>query len=103
MKTGCLFATLSIVSVIILALLFGFVLDAALPKPNGANFEGVGRLTGFVIIIVVPWTFILGYRRQARREAQKPRPPENLRPIDYSRLGQTTQQPPTPNRDDRNA
>ena len=84
----------------ILALLFGFALDAVLPKPGNVNFEGIGRLTGFALFIIAPWAFVLGYRRQARRTAEKPRPPENLRPIDYSRLGQATQKPPTSNPDD---
>jgi len=103
MKTGCLFAFLSGVTLFVLALLFSFALDAVLPRPNEANFEGIGRLSGFVLMFVAPAAFIFGYRRQARREAQQPRPPENLRPIDYTQIGRTNQQPSEPNSNERSA
>jgi hypothetical protein len=103
MKTGCLFAFLSSVTLFVLALLFGFALDAVLPRPHGANFEGIGRLTGFLFLFLVPSAFIFGYRRQAQREAQKPRIPENSRPYDASRMKGSVQLPQVSNPDDRNA
>jgi hypothetical protein len=95
MKTGCLFASLAFVVTMTLALAFGFALEAVLPKPTSVNFEGIGRLAGFTCLILVPAAFVFGYRRQAKRDSQKPRPPENVRPYDASRMKQSIQ-PPSP-------
>ena len=84
-------------------LLFSFALDAVLPRPHGASFEGIGWLSGFLLMFVAPAAFIFGYRRQARREARQPRPPENLRPIGYTQIGRTNQKPSEPNSNERRA
>ena len=101
MKTGCFCSFLAVVGAFVVVFLLMLALDAILPASIKLNPEGIGRISGYFIWpFVAPGAFIYGYRRQARREASQPRPPENLRPIDYSRLSETihSQQPPNDSR-----
>jgi hypothetical protein len=90
MRTGCLYAFVVVIGTLVISVILLLAVQAILPAPVTLNPEGIGRIVGFVLwLFVAPAAFIFGYRRQAKREANKPRPPENLHPIDYSQLGET--------------
>jgi hypothetical protein len=90
MKTGLYFALLAFLGGLVVSIVLTGVVEAFLPHGHHANIEGI---TGLVFVpvwlVAIPATFIHGYRKQSRREAQTPPTPENLRPVDYSNIGST--------------
>src|SRR4051812_14891287 len=95
MKTGILFSIVAFVATFVLAVLAGFALDAILPAGTSVNYEGLGRVTGILLLFIVPAAFISGSKRQARTRARQPptpSQPENLRPVDHEAIKRTIMQ-----------
>ncbi len=90
MKTGCLYALVAWVGTGILLLLLSFVIEAIW----SVRFEPyhLGEITGRIALFFAFVAFVVGWIRQANRKGAKPPPPqpaakpENLQPIDYSKM-----------------
>ena len=96
--------------------LFGIkVVDAKTGEPCSVGQAGlrvVIQLVPLMPLIEMVYLFVDGVQRYGDQVAKtyvvrvnpkpRPTPVENLRPIDYSRLGQTNLTPPSQNSDDRN-
>lgn len=89
MKNGCLFALAALFGICGSAMFAAAILNAMFPSLR-LNVEGIGSIASYPAWGVAIWLFIYGYRKEKRAEAARPKPPENLRPIDYSSLGKPT-------------
>ena len=95
--------------------LFGIrVVDARTRKPCSVGQAGLRVVVQFIPFMTLIETVYLAIECVQRygdrvagtyvlRVHPRPRPVENLRPIDYSRLGQTLKDPAPPPQNDRNA
>jgi len=94
MKTGCLFAFLTFVAgfFVTALVIYGFGMLFTYVRVNQHHVvEEIGNIWFFVTIGAFIYGFRLQTRWKAQRQAEEPRPPENLRPIDYSRLRKTVE------------
>jgi hypothetical protein len=89
-RTGFLYALIAFVSAFIFFELLAFVIEAvsAVRFVPGRLEEIIGRIAWFLGFVA----FVVGWIRQANRKTRKPPSsppppkPENLQPIDYSKL-----------------
>ena len=102
MKTGCIFAAITLLVTNTLVLLVAFNLQPMLPRDWSVNFKGFGQLAMISSLILGVPAFIFGLILQSRREQQKPLFPKNRRPFGPPGMGRSVQ-PPTSKRDDTNA
>ena len=90
MKTGFLYALVTWLGTGVLLFLLSFVVEAIW----SVRFEPyhLGEIVGRIALFLAFVAFIVGWIRQANRKGAKPAPaapqpaPENLQPIDYSKL-----------------
>jgi len=89
-KTGFLYALVAFVGAFIFFELLALVIEAVstIRFVPGRLEEVIGRIAWFLAFVA----FVVGWIRQANRKTAKPPPPppkpENLQPIDYSKLSQ---------------
>jgi hypothetical protein len=91
MKTGCLWAFFTWIGTAVFLFLLSFVVEAIWP----VRFvpERLGEIVGRIAFFLAFVAFVVGWIRKANRKVAKPQQPpppkpENLQPIDYSKLSQ---------------
>jgi hypothetical protein len=101
MKTGCLWAIIAWLGTTVLLFFAAFLIETFLSVRFGG--EPFGELIGRIAIFVAFVAFVVGWIRQANRKKTMPSPapatptPENLQPIDYSKLSQLYDDDKRPN------
>jgi len=94
MKTGFLYALLVMAGTFIIGIPLSFLIQYLFPPLRNLDSYKVGELIGRVAWFLAFVAFVVGWIRQANRKAVAPRAPaaapapENLQPIDYSKLSQ---------------
>jgi hypothetical protein len=92
MKTGCIWALVTLIGTAVLLFLAAFAIEATSHVRFGG--EPFGELVGRIALFLAFVAFVVGWIRQANRKTTKPTPapppsaPEKLQPIDYSKLSE---------------
>lgn len=94
MKTGCLFAVIAMVGTVLIGLPLSFLIQYLFPSLQNLDSYKLGELIGRIAWFFAFVAFIVGWIRQANRKRfEEPKipelsKPENLQPIDYSKLSE---------------